>query len=283
MFLILTLLACSDPPVAGRTLDPQRTDRPVWMFRQAAQGWVRNPTPIAHGLSSLGLGTNGDELMLTAQCFWGECGSIVWRHLVGPPVHALSTRDLQTWTPQMWRLVDPDDRVPIDTELRDTWVWYYGTEAGQHGDPALRAEDHTIYKARVSDDRLVEPTVVLSGAHLADPAPISFNGQDMLFLTTLPGREVGQAMGDPLRVTQTFKHVSVPHAMVVDDELWLWAHTVRDGKHVPVRAVSKDGQKFTSFEAVLPTDGVDCANPVGTVWQSQPVVFCVSEPLDGPQ
>lgn len=283
MLLLLTLLGCSDSPVASHTLDPLRTQRPVWMFRQTADGWTRHPTPIAHGMSSLGLGTDGDALVLTAQCFWEDCGSVMWRHLVGPPVHGLSTQDLETWTPRMWRLDDPDDRIPIDTELRGTEVWYYGTPAGEHGDPALRKAEHTIYRATISEDRLEAPVAVLSDAHLADPAPVSFGGRDMVFLTTLPGRAIGRATGVPLRVDKTWEGISVPHAMVVGDTLWLWAHTIRDGKHIPVRAVSKDGEQFSPFEAVLPTQDIDCANPVGMVWQDIPVVFCVSEPLDGPR
>lgn len=283
MLLLLTLLGCSDSPVADLALDPERTDRPVWMYRQTAAGWQRQPEPVAHGFSSLGLGTDGDALVLTAQCFWGDCGSVMWRHLVGPPVHALSTKDLQTWEPQMWRLVDPDDRVPIDTELRGDQVWYFGTQAGQRGDPALHQADHTIYRATISGDRLQAPKAVLVGPHLADPAPVHFKGRDLLFLTTLPGRAIGVASGDPMTVTKTWDHVSVPHAMVVGDALWLWAHTVREGRHVPVRATSTDGVNFSSFEAVLPTDGTDCANPVGMVWRSEPVVFCVSEPLGGPK
>jgi hypothetical protein len=281
MLLFLSLLGCFDAPVIDRALSAQQGDRPVWMFRSTPTGWQRHPTPVAHGMSSLGLGTDGRALVLTGQCFWGDCGSILWRHLVGPPVHAIQTTDLADWTPAMWRLVDPEDRVPIDTELRGSDIWYYGTPAGEHGDPALRQEEHTIFRARIDGDKLESPQIMLTGPHLADPAPVRFMGQDLLFLTTLPGREIGMASGSPLTVKRTWAGVSVPHAMVVDETLWLWAHTVREGLHVPLRATSIDGQHFTPFEPVLPTEGIDCANPVGTVWQGQPVVFCVSEPPGG--
>ncbi len=258
------------------------------MFQQTPQGWTRSAEPIAHGMSSLGLGSDDSGLVLTAQCFWGDCGNVMWRHLVGPPVHGIRTEDLQTWSPAMWRLVDKEDRVPIDTELRQgeggSEVWYYGTRAGAQGDPALHEQAHTIYRARVSDDRLVEPMAMLTGAHLADPAPVRFRGVDMVFLTTEPGRAISRATGTPLALNMRFEGVSVPHAMVVGESLWLWAHTVREGRHVPVRATSEDGESWTPFAAILPTEGIDCANPVGTVWQGQAVVFCVSEPLGrGPE
>jgi hypothetical protein len=283
MFLLLTLFACTDAPVASHALDPERTDRPVWMFEQTEQGWRRSPTPVGHGMSSLGLGVQGDTLVLTAQCFWEECGSLLWRQLTGPPVHAIASQDLEHWEPRMWRLVDPDDRVPIDTELHGEHIWYFGTPAGQHGDPALVQADHTIYRATLDGDTLRAPEAMLSGAGLADPAPVTYRGRQMVFLTTLPGRQIGRATGSPLQLDKRWDHVSVPHAMVVDEALWLWAHTVREGRHVPLRSVSTDGEHFSSFEAVLPTEDIDCANPVGTVWQGRPVVFCVSEPLDGPQ
>jgi len=284
MFLILTLLAClSDPPVAVHTMDPSATDRPVWMFQRGTSGWTRSTDPVAHRMSSLGLGTDGTGLVLTANCYWKICGSVMWRHLVGPPVHGLRTTDLSSWTPVMWRLVDPQDRIPIDTEIgqrgEHTVAWYFGTQPGVEGDPALHQTQHTLFQAQMEDDRLVDPKPLIVGSHLADPSYVRFQGADFLFMTTMPGGAVGLARGDPLQLVREWRGVSVPHAMVVGKELWLWAHQIIDGLHVPVRSVTRDGESWSDFSRVLPTQGLDCANPVGIVWKETPVVFCVSEPL----
>lgn len=283
MFFMLALIGClTDAPVAGDALRPDdAAGHRVWMFRHGSQGWVRENAPVAHSMSSLGLGSKDGRVVLTTQCFWGDCGSMLWRHLSGPPVHAISSADLQTWTPEMWRLVDPDDRVPIDTEFFFTedgaQVWYYGAPAGQLGDPAAFGGTHTLYSATVQGDRLVNPVVRMTGPHLADPAPVMFRGALYVFATTKPGHEIAMATGEPLAISRTWRGVSVPHAMVVGDALWLWAHRVDAGRFVPVRAVSTDGKNWSTFEAVLPTAGVSCANPVGAVAVDGPVVFCVEE------
>ncbi len=282
VFWMLFLLGCmGDRPVAGAALG-SGSSRPVWLFELTASGWERRPEPVAHSVSSLGLGVVGDTLVLTMQCFWGDCGSELQRHLVGPPVHLLWTKDLQTFHPDMTRLVDPEDRVPIDTEVREPdEVWYYGTAAGVRGDPAKHADPHVIYKARRVGDRVVEPVEIIRGPGLADPAPLKVAGEQLLFLTTRPGHAVGLAMGSPMAVNREWTGVSVPHAMEVDGEVWLWAQRVEKGRTFPARIRSLDGGKsWGQWDTPLPMDGVDnCGNPVGAVFQGRPVVFCVSEPL----
>ncbi len=284
VFLPFLLGCLSDPPVAAEALTADATAaRRVWMFRRTDAGWTRRSAPVAHSMSSLGLGTVDGAVVLTGQCFWGDCGSIFWRNMVGPPVHGIQSSDLETWSPVMWRLKDLDDRVPIDTEIRSTpggaEVWYYGTPAGQMGDPAAFEQPHNIYSARVEGDTLVDPVVRMTAPHLADPAPLRFGDKQLVFLTVKPGHEVGVAMGEPLRVVHTWRGVSVPHAMVVDGVIWAWAQRVEAGRFVPVRSTSRDGVNWSPWQAVLPTADRSCANPVGTVFASQPVVFCVEEPV----
>ena len=189
----------------------------------------------------------------------------------------------------MIRLVDPDDRVPIDTEYRPKPgggnIWYYGTVAGTPGDPAAHTAPHGIYKATIQGDRLVNPTRMITGPGLADPAPIQVDGKTFLFLTTVPGRSIGMATGDPLRVTRTWEGVSVPHAMRVGAEIWLWAQRIQNGRMTPVRIRSADsGQTWTDWEAPLPLEGIaGCGNPVGGVFRNTPVVFCVTEAIGAPR
>jgi hypothetical protein len=228
----------------------------------------------------------GSELILTMQCFWGDCGDEAKRHEIGPPVHALKTTNLEQWTPAMWRLVDPDDRVPIDTELREEAVWYYGTRAGAKGDPAAHRDPHTLYRAEVAGDRLVNPQAVFSSGGAADPAPLTIGGDTMVFITTQPGRAIGVLRGAPLALQREWTGVSVPHAMVVDDQIWVWAQTVREGRMIPIRIQSSDsGQTWSEWDAPLPLDGMvgGCGNPVGAVFDGGPVVFCVTEPVGRPR
>ena len=285
LIFLLTLLACGDDsPVAGLAAGPG-SDRPVWMFQENDGRWTRSAEPVAHSASSLGLGVEGDRLVLTMQCFWGDCGSESKRKTDGPPVHALITRDLQKWSAAMWRLKDPDDRVPIDTEYRsagtEAQIWYYGTAAGAVGDPAQHANPHAIFVANVQDHDLVKPIEMIRGTGLADPAPLEVNGETWLFLTTKPGHAIGLARGKPLRMVREWNGVSVPHAMRVNDAVWLWAQRVERGRMVPVRSISTDGgQTWSQWSNPLPMDGIPgCGNPVGAIWQGVPVVFCVTEPL----
>jgi len=285
---LLTLMACwGDDPVAGQAVGPG-DDRPVWMFRENEGRWTRSAVPVAHSMSSLGLGVDGDLLVLTMQCFWGDCGSLVKRKTDGPPVHALTTRNLQDWKPAMWRLLDPDDRVPIDTEYRGTTegaeVWFYGTHAGTPGDPAAHRMPHTIMSASVVNERLESPKVWMQDSGLADPAPLTVGGEQWLFLTTKPGMAIGLAKGSPFTVVREWTGVSVPHAMLVGDHIWLWAQQVRQGRMVPVRAISTDsGQTWSDWSAPLPVEDLaGCGNPVGAIFKEKPVVFCVTEPLGGP-
>jgi len=278
---MLALIGCfGDDPVAGHAIGPG-ADRPVWMFRLNGAQWERSPDPVAHSVSSLGLGLDGDQLILSMQCFWGDCGSESLRRKIGPPIHAITTTDLVTWAPHMARLVDPEDRVPIDTEVRGEEVWYFGTVAGAMGDPAKHTERHRIYRAQRKGDKLVSPELMLEGSGLADPAPLTVGDQQFLFLTTKPGMSIGIARGTPLRVTREWGGVSVPHAMWVGKQIWLWAQTVRKGRMIPVRSISEDmGATWSEWDAPLPMDGLtSCGNPVGVVFDGAPVVFCVTEPL----
>ncbi|MAY80083.1 MAG: hypothetical protein CL930_04775 [Deltaproteobacteria bacterium] len=289
LVFLFTLFGCwGDAPVAHHALG-SGGERSVWMFRKTDAGWRRNESPVAHGMSSLGLGQEGDSLVLTAQCFWGDCGSERIRRKVGPPVHAIRTADLNGWDAAMWRLKDTADRVPIDTEYRSDSqggvVWYYGTAAGALGDPAHHAQPHRIFSARVVGDLLESPVLRMTGNGFADPAPLQVGTEQWLFLTTQPGRKIGLAKGEPLRLEREWDGVSVPHAMWVDDAIWLWAQRVEKGRMVPVRSISTDrGQTWSEWANPLPMEGMEgCGNPVGAVFNGIPVVFCVTEPLGAPK
>jgi hypothetical protein len=86
--------------------------------------------------------------------------------------------------------------------------------------------------------------------------------------------------GSPLQRRHRFQGVSVPHALVVDDALWLLATQVNQGRQQPVRAISRDGKTFSDFEPFLPLKADEvCASPVGVDLNGKIAVLCVEEPL----
>ena len=151
----------------------------------------------------------------------------------------------------------------------------------------LRLQPHKEggwFRRTYESDRLVEPTLHIQGAGLADPSPIKVAGEQWVFLTTRPGRAIGLAKGKPLQIVREWQNVSVPHAMVVGDAVWLWAQRVEQGVMVPVRSISHDrGQTWSEWSTPFAVNDISgCGNPVGAIFEGDPVVFCVTEPLGVP-
>jgi hypothetical protein len=287
--------ACSwiDPPVVEAVVghDPG-AERHVWLFREQADGtFQRDPAPFAHSLTSLGLAVVDDTLVLTALGVWMGSISEWRRNWLGAPIHGLSTTDLETWKPIIWRLHrDPADRAPIDPQLHVTpdglSLFYLAVPPMERGDPALAPTDRTISRAKV-DGGATWDADVLTAPTLADPSPVSFLGQDWLFATTRPGNEITLFAGEPLARVRTWSGVSVPHAFVHDGKLELWANRWLGGQQVAVRTLSADGRNFTAWQQPLPIEGLrHCASPVGASWQGKIIVVCVDElpvvPHQGP-
>jgi len=293
VWLLLTACTWVDPPVVATVVghDPG-AERHVWMFRQQPNGsFQRDPVPIASSLSSLGLEVVDDALVLTAVGVWLGSVSEWRREWLGPPLHALRTTDLDTWEPLIWRLSgDAQDRVPIDPQLHATAagvdLYYYAVPAMERGDPALHTTDHVIARATL-DGGFTWQEDVLSARNLADPSPVTFQGQTLLFATTRPGSEITLFSGDPLTRVRTWSDVSVPHAFVHDGVLQLWASRWRGSQQVAVRATSTNGRDFTAWDEPLPMAGLrHCASPVGASWQGQVLALCADEvpvvPRQGP-
>ncbi len=293
MWPLLTACSWVDPPVVADVVghDPG-AERHVWLFREQADGsFARDPAPFAHSLSSLGLAVVDDALVLTAVGVWLGSVSEWRREWLGAPLHALSTADLETWEPLLWRLGgDEDNRVPIDPQLHSgpsgLELWYYAVPPMERGDPALHTAERVIARARL-DGRATWVEDVLTAPSLADPSPVEFQGRTLLFATTRPGSEITLFAGEPLVRVRTWPDVSVPHAFVHEGVLQLWASQWVGSQQVAVRATSTDGRTFTPWERPLPMAGLrHCASPVGASWQGQVVVACADEepvvPMTGP-
>jgi len=293
MLLILTL-ACSPTPEAGPEeplsaallVQEENPRRKLWLYEDAGAGFVRREPHIARDISSLGAIVADNELILTGICWWPGCGSpeeMKKRQERGPAVFGLSTRDLESWTPRQWRLNDSRGFTPIDPQLSSgpegLELWYFGAPGQAHVDPMDRKK-HAIRRAPLQEDgRFHARESIVEDLGLADPSPIRFRDQDWLFVTQFAAESVVAYKGSPPQKTHRFQGVSVPHALVVDDALWLLASQIVNGRQQPVRAISTDGETFSDFEPFLPLkpDQV-CASPVGAVFSGKIAVFCVEEP-----
>ena len=311
MLLNLLLLACSSPDTGNTRVDEKTYDLPavysqdiekplaqamlafesnprrkLWMFEQQGERFVRLEPHMGKDISSLGALVVDDRLYLTGICWWPGCGSeeeMHKRNKYGPLVFGLSTTDLDTWTSHQWRLVDNKNHTPIDPQLSSgkdgLELWYFGAAGQKHTDPMDRSP-HDIQKATLGqDNRFHNASTYIRAAGLADPSPIVFQGTQWVFATQFAAESVVAYRGNPPQQTHRFQGVSVPFAMVVQDELWLLATRIVNGRQQPVRSISKDGDTFSDFEPFLPTDTDQvCASPVGAVFNNKTVIFCVEEP-----
>lgn len=300
MLLLLSLLGCSPPPEAPEAheapeaplsaallVHEENPRRKLWLFENTDQGFVRRTPHIARDISSLGAVVVDQELILTGLCWWPGCGTpaeMKLRQELGPAVFGISTRDLKNWTARQWRLVDEKGFTPIDPQLQETKngleLWYFGAPGQAHMDPMNR-DRHEIRRATLQDDGRFHAThTVLNEPGLADPSPVTFQGEPWVFATQFAAESIVAYSGNPLQRRKRFKGVSVPHALVVNDVLWLLAIRVVQGRQQPVRAISKDGQIFSEFEPFLPLEAHEvCASPVGVDFNGKIAVFCVEEPL----
>lgn len=265
--LLAGLLACAPPPPP-----PMGVTQVRWFTSRDAQTWAEGPGPLAEKLASLGLSERPDgALWVSALDHGGRAGPLD-RWLGAPEVAGL-VWDGQSWSRDSWTVEDPEAVAFIDPQWLGEELWYLA-RVGTHGDPALDTRPVAVRSAPPGVTRYAAPQI-------ADPSPLWFRGQLLVFLTEGHSAVV-QLAGEPLAVVGRFPGVSVPFALEVDGELWLLAQQLRDGRRQPVRARSPDGRSFGPFEPLLPPDAVgDCTSPVlgrsGGTWH----LLCVEEPRAG--
>lgn len=255
----------------------------VWIYTASSwEGpWVRAAAPLAAGVSSLGLHEEGGRLALTAlpqrpptaleelrkklvvRGFLAEAG--LTRARAG-------ARD--AWAPTSWPVDDPDSVSTIDPQRLEGQSWYYAA-LGRQGDPARADGDHALRSSPPAQERL-------RGPGLADPSPVRFHGELLLFATAHP-EAVVEAAGDPLAQIGRFSGVTVPFAREVPvgegSELLLLAQAVLDGRRQPVRSLSADGRNWSAWSPVLdPAPPGSCTSPVLGALSDGWMLACVEEP-----
>ena len=225
--------------------------------------WTRQEEPVAEGWQSLGLHVLEDGrlaltgLALTGRASWWE------RNVSGPPVRGLVSADGRTWEAAEWSWSDPGAGAPqaIDPQYLGEQLWYVHHEG--EGDPVAAGRDNAL--------RVTPPGVtVLSATGLADPSPVRLGNELLVFVTAHPHAvqgyrlaEPGGAGGEAERIFNA-GGVTVPYALVVGEELWLFAQQARGGQRRPVLARSRDGRSFSAFAPVDlgPDAPRHCTSPV---------------------
>lgn len=269
MIPLLTALACSGTPeeaLAPPMMGPTR----VWAFHSTdGTRWSQQAEPVAEGLVSLGLAVADDgELWLsgldhTGVASWWE------RNVTGPPVAGLRSRDGRTWEATSWSFDDEVDGAAVDPQWFEGSLWYVHHQGT--GDP--------VASGIPNDVRAVPPGAVqLSAVGLADPSPVRFGGELLVFATVYPHAVKGYA-GEPLAQFTSMAGLTVPFATVVGDELWLLAQRNVSGGRRPVLARSTDGRSFgkaspIDLGAAAPRS---CTSPVLGPTPDGFVLLCVEE------
>ena len=269
----LLFLACRGPdPVAGALDAEPGAPFAVWAS-QSADGrlWTRRAEPVAHRMSSLGLHVDDrGDLALTG--LFHTTPPTWWEELVGD-LQVFGLRyDGEAYVSAAWPVEDRYAVAAVDPQGFEGGFWYYAAE-GRAGDPAVRAGEHHIRSSPPAVTRLV-------AEGLADPSPVRFGGELLLFATQVPDAVV-LAAGEPLAIRQRFPGVTVPFALEVDGALWLLAQGVVGGRRQPVVATSADGRTWSDWAPMIDmgrlqscTSPVMGPDPAGAGW----LMFGVEEP-----
>lgn len=244
----------------------------VWFTSTNGRDWVRQSEKLTDKFQSLGLSVRADgSLWLSGLDQSGL--ATPEEQALGPRPEGFIGRD-GVWERTTWADVhDPDALQYIDPQWFGDELWYLSRKMG--GDPKLGGGKNEI--------RSIAPgapgaTIHYSEAGIADPSPVTFQGQRYVFLTGQPSGIV-QMGSDPLKEIQRWPAVTVPFALTVEDELWLLGQHNVHGKRQPVVIKSRDGRTWSGqFEPMLPSESVgNCTSPVMGPWLDGWVLLCVDE------
>ncbi len=262
---LLAILGCAEDAPPARPSTP----RGVVLHTSAdARTWTRVPGYVDAHLETLGLSVRPDGTLWVTGLVFGLRPGLWEQYISGPPVRGL-TFDGDAWRPQEWWVSDPGVVNYIDPQWLDDELWFV-SRPGRGGDPAEHGANNTVRSTP-------PPTERLALASVTDPSPARFKGELLLFLTA--AGQVQLWAGEPLRLRRSWKGVTVPYAVAVGDELWLYAQAAGPRGRRPVVSRSTDGHAWSGFDEVLPasTEG-SCTSPVmGPHPKGGWLLLCVEE------
>ncbi len=253
--------------------DPRLAQTEVRAFRSTDGGntWALDPEPLARGLDSLGLSIRPDGAWWLSGLDHSE-EPPWWEWYTGPRVRGLEWTPGGTWQRRVWWPDVGDTRSVIDPQFFGEELWFASRTAGTSGDPA--DVDETV-KLRVAPGG----RAIYEARGLADPSPVEFQGQRHVFLTQL-GQGVVHLVGDPPVQTRNWAGYTVPFATVIDDQIWLLAQILQNGRRYPVVNKSADGRTWTGWQPIvplLPQGPNTCTSPVLGASADTLILLCVDE------
>lgn len=249
----------------------------VWWTSPDGRQWARQPGPLAEHFVSLGLSVRDDGALWVTGIDQAGAERSRWDRTFGDPKAGGLVFDGETWTQTAWPVAS-DAPALLDPQWLDDTLWYVARD-GHGGDPAEAGP--------VRIESAPPQRTWLTAAGTTDPSAARFGDTLHLFVSQM-GRGVVHFIAGPdgaLAEVQAWGRLQVPSAVVVDGELWLVAQQNIQAQRQPVAARSRDGQRFSSFERLLPPGEIaHCTSPVmGPHPRGGWVLLCVSErPPEGP-
>jgi hypothetical protein len=237
------------------------SDSELLLFHSAdGQRFEQQGTAIARGFDSLGLEQTDAGVVVTGL---DHDRQIPWYERFQQPAVAQLVWEGESWSAERVS-VAVDAPALIDPQWHGEEIWYVARSGT--GDPALGGVNRVMKGAELQ----------LEGAGLADPSPVRFQGQELLF-TTRWGDGVVLWAGAPWTEQASWRQLTVPCARLEsaagsqsapasqDSLLAVSAGGVVQGRRLPVRMESVDGVRFSQPEALsLSPTPSSCTSPV--IW-----------------
>ena len=274
--MLFLLLSCAQDPMALALKEEPGAVNVMHGFTSADMETWDYMGPIAWGVASLGMteAENGDLLVTAIQ----EVRPPSWlEEQTSPPVRGYRF-DGETWHPKAWRVEDDATRAYIDPQMFEGQMWYISPVG--IGDPAKQKKPTPIRSSNPGMERV-------SGYGLADPSPVRFKGELHLFATK--DLHILHKSGPQLQtvtvhpgMNDIFFWASVPHASVVEEEIWLVAQTNIGGRRIPVFSKTQDGYNWSKWDQFVevPKGMKNCTSPVlGSHPKGGWILLCIEELL----
>ena len=167
-----------------------------------------------------------------------------WEWYTGPRVRGFVRSPDGSFEKKLWWIDPGDTRSVIDPQWYGDTLWFVSRPPATTGDPADVDEPMKLRTAPGG-------AVLYEAMGLADPSPVTFQGTRHVFATQL-GRGVVHFTGDPLQPVRNWGGFTVPYATVVDQELWVLAQIVQNGRRYPMVNRSTDARSWSGWKPLLP-------------------------------